>query len=580
MRGWLFVTLAGCSASGRLEMKAEAPLPVTDSGQGEGGGDGGGDGVVPDEDSGGAVPEDAPLEALGAARSDLVFTPAGGTFVGSVTVDIGTTAGGTVRYTTNGLAPSGSSDAWSAPLTVDAPTTICAFLPPDGEARCETYLPVEGEGIDFTSTLPLLVLHTYRAAPEYTDQPATPITVTLLEPGESGRTSLVGTATLSSRGGLEVRGSSSAGFPKRPYSLELWEGAGGLDRDEPLLGLPADGDWILYPPYAFDPSMMRNPFIYDTSNEIGRWAPHTRFVEVFVADEGETVGAEDYVGVYVLTERIERGSDRVDVQKLAATALAEPEVSGGYIFKCDRTGAGEYGFYAGDGGGVFSFGEPFVYVYPGEEIIKAEQASWLSDYIDDAGEAVVASDHVDPSSGLHYREIIDVDSFIDHHILNTFVKNPDAFRLSGYFHKDLEGLLVAGPIWDFDRAIGANYDDRSGDPKWWDATNYTSDNTYVFEFGWYAGLFEDEEFREAWWDRYRELLDGPLSVEEMNLRIDAYEAELSEAGPRDLARWPEYPARGSWSDEVALMRRWLEQRHAWISACVDRRPADPRDCTG
>jgi uncharacterized repeat protein (TIGR03806 family) len=57
-----------------------------------------------------------------------VITPNGGTFSGPVTVQITTaTASATIRYTTNGTAPNGSSPLYSAPFVISGTTTVRAI---------------------------------------------------------------------------------------------------------------------------------------------------------------------------------------------------------------------------------------------------------------------------------------------------------------------------------------------------------------------------------------------------------------------------------------------------------------------
>jgi uncharacterized repeat protein (TIGR03806 family) len=57
-----------------------------------------------------------------------VITPNGGTFSGPTTVQITTaTASATIRYTTNGTAPNGTSPIYSAPFLVSATTTVRAL---------------------------------------------------------------------------------------------------------------------------------------------------------------------------------------------------------------------------------------------------------------------------------------------------------------------------------------------------------------------------------------------------------------------------------------------------------------------
>src|SRR5439155_19866466 len=56
------------------------------------------------------------------------FSPAGGTFTGSVSVSIGdATSGATIHYTTDGNTPTTSSPAYTAPITLTQTTTISAM---------------------------------------------------------------------------------------------------------------------------------------------------------------------------------------------------------------------------------------------------------------------------------------------------------------------------------------------------------------------------------------------------------------------------------------------------------------------
>ena len=53
-----------------------------------------------------------------------------------------------------------------------------------------------------------------------------------------------------------------------------------------------------------------------------------------------------------------------------------------------------------------------------------------------------------------YPSVIDVPSFIDFMILNEFAANVDGYQFSTFFHKDRNGKLRAGPIWDFNLTYG------------------------------------------------------------------------------------------------------------------------------
>ncbi|MCB9686606.1 MAG: CotH kinase family protein [Alphaproteobacteria bacterium] len=407
----------------------------------------------------------------------------------------------------------------------------------------------------------------------------------VFEPDGTGRVTWPREADQWSMAGLKVRGSSTAGYPKKPYRLETWAPESGrlpgppVDEELPLLGMPADGDWVLGAPLDFDRARMRTTLVYQVSRAIGRYAARTRFAEVFVAERGERVGMDDYVGLYEVTEHLERANDRIDVERMLPTDLTEPAVTGGWVFKEDRTGPDEQGFRAGDAGGRLSFQQPFVYVDPSEDVVAPEQAAWLSTYLNELGVALVAPGFTHPVTGHHYDDLIDTDAFIDHHILNVWAKNPDAIRLSGYLHKDREGLLVAGPVWDFDRTMGCASDSRAANPTWWDATNETRDTTAMFDEGFYGGLFDDPVFRDRYFARMDVLLRTALDPVGTTYLLEGWAAEIDEAAARDFDRWTQYPPRGgSLRTEVDLLEDWLQQRHAWMSACLLR--ADPMGCRG
>ncbi|HTU58397.1 MAG TPA: CotH kinase family protein, partial [Polyangiales bacterium] len=374
-----------------------------------------------------------------------------------------------------------------------------------------------------------------------------------LFPADESRSWLAGPAAHTSRLGIKIRGQSTRNNAKPSYSIEL-RGRASDDAPAALAGMPADSDWVLYAPFYWDRTMMHNVFAYDLSRKIGRYAPRTEYCEVFLVTEGSPVTMASYVGVYVLTERLTRSPDRIDVDKLRAGDTTLPALSGGYIVKADKADVEGEGFTAAD--------LSLVYDEPSADDITPQQKTYITSYLDSCKRAVSASDGTDPITRRHYSELIDVPSFIDHHILNLLLKNPDAFLFSSYLHKPREGKLVAGPLWDFDRAMGTHEasDDRSQDPHYWGPNQ----ESQMFRRSFWEQLFDHPEFAAQYWARLDTLLASTFTSANFRATVDALERQVSEAEARNRARWPESaPHADSYAEEVEALRAWLDARLKW-----------------
>lgn len=69
---------------------------------------------------------------------------------------------------------------------------------------------------------------------------------------------------------LSVRGNSSYNYPKKSYRLELQE-SNGKDRKAPLVGIPAESDWVLYGSLT-DKTFTRSVLAHELWRSTGRYA--------------------------------------------------------------------------------------------------------------------------------------------------------------------------------------------------------------------------------------------------------------------------------------------------------------------
>ena len=350
-----------------------------------------------------------------------------------------------IRFTINGDEPTSTSTQYNSPLYIYTSTTIRAkifspLLPKGGILDYKSYVAMDSSLNDWESNLPVIILDAPNSVPNETSYVET--SAVFFEPGQDGVTDLNDLPVLDTLSGIKIRGSSSTTFPKKQYSFETWNGTG-EDLDVSLFGLPEGSDWVLYAPYS-DKSLMRNYLAYTWSDAMGEYAPRVVFCEVFLNTDDRVVKESDYVGVYLLVEKIRIDEDRIDIEEISGGTAENPEVTGGVILKVDRSESDEYVFTS-------SYGQEMVVHKPNLDELNSAEKAYIVDTINNFETALYGPDFADPEIG--YAAYIDVESFIDEHIMVELMKNIDGYRLSNYFYFDDETKLTSGPIWDYNLSL-------------------------------------------------------------------------------------------------------------------------------
>ncbi len=501
-----------------------------------------------------------------------------GTFTALFNLTLGgATAGKEIRYVISDPSGSGAmladptvaSTLYSAPIPIATSKLIRAavFDSANGQKGRTTtlqYLLLETGGVNntsnFTSNLPILVVDDHGAG-EPVDGASGLYTQSLFHVFDTvaGTASMNAAPVIFSRAGTRVRGSSSSGFPKKSYGLETRDEVEG-DRDIPLLGMASDSDWVLNGPWLFDDTFIHNSFINEISRQCGRWASRTRFVEMFVNTNGGKLDYADYAGVYVATEKIKSNNNRVDIAALEPGDNSGNAVTGGYIMKVDRNDPDEVTWTTTGGVGL-------VLVEPDPQVDTPQQISYIQGYTQ-TFDTTLTNERNANFTTRNYRTYMDTAAWVDHHILNSIAYNVDALRLSAYFFKDRGERINAGPIWDFDRALGSD-DGRDANPSSW------VNIEYFFTLGWWGHVFRDPDFVQAWVDRWQQLRAGPLAQANLNAVADAQGVQIGNAaGARDAAKWPDNAAAGGvYLNEITAMKTWLTTRANWINGQMPAPPA-------
>jgi hypothetical protein len=174
--------------------------------------------------------------------------------------------------------------------------------------------------------------------------------------------------------GIELRGSTSQSFPKKPYGFETRDNTG-EDLDVSLLGMPKESDWTLNATYN-DKSLMRDGLAYILAGSVMEYAPRVRYCELVLNNS--------YMGIYLLIEKIKRDKSRVDISKMEVTDNSGDALTGGYIIKLDKTTG------SNSRSGWFSRYKPFTgalkntyfqYEYPSVDNITDAQKNYIQNHI-------------------------------------------------------------------------------------------------------------------------------------------------------------------------------------------------------
>ena len=564
---------------------------------------------------------------------EVQFSRAGGSYFGSFQLALSTVdTNAQIRYALVNTAnptnaaipveiPTASSLLYTGPITIASSYQVRARAFPTNATRfpgpphTECFIQVGAGLTNFTSDLPIVVLHTLNAANLAQGFPASDnqVIVAVFDNDVGGRASLMSKPQLIKRGAINLRGSSTQGFPKSSLAVELWDEYN-QDEEASFAGLPKESDWVLYACNGFDKSLMHNPIMHQMGRDFGHYSSRTRFVEVFFrngsgAVDGTTNGTGaamgSYNGVYVLEEKVKRDGNRVDIEALNPEQTNYPAITGGYLLKIDRTDPNERTFV---GGGVtINYQEPdgLEMVTP----IRAPQANYIKSFLDFMNTGITGNALTNIASTNHYSNYIDVDKTIDLHIANVMCMNVDGYRLSGYLYKDRGQKLVMGPLWDTDRGLGTsdqgtsvNGDLRAFNPRAfqaWDPLGASDFGTDFFQGTtapfWLGRWFADVDFWQRWVDRYQNFRATALDSNYVASYVDGFAAELRESQVREVKRWGgngssdttprtgtrtaglsvyshNFGATAAFQNEVDFQKRWLIDHINFIDTNLLNRP--------
>ena len=382
---------------------------------------------------------------------------------------------------------------------------------------------------------------------------------------------------------IKYRGNSSFDLSaKKPYGFKTLQtnDVNGKKQKVSIMGMPKDNDWALLAPYN-DRSMIRDVLMFQLARPYFDFTPKARHCEVIV--DGI------YYGVYIMTERVRKGNNRLPLDDPGTTG---DELTGGYQVQVDRDDEEHYytsKHYAVDKNGrrySAYYRIYFQYVHPEyDEMMPShpEQLTYLQGQIDAMENAIASAQFTNPQTG--YARYIDPLSFIDYQLSQEVSNNVDGYRLSTnlYKQRDSQDGRFKTALWDFNIAFGnADYCGGYLTNFWvYQNTYITAYNAYNKVPFWWMRLMKDPEYvrmLKARWAQYRQ---QTYSDAHITATIDSLVELLNAKGARqrnytahplwNREVWPvpNWRTVNTYEKEIAYLRSWIAERIAWMDDQLD-----------
>ena len=321
------------------------------------------------------------------------------------------------------------------------------------------------------------------------------------------------------------RGNSSFKMPKYGMKLEFTDKVS-------LFGMPKNRDWALVANFG-DKTHLRNYMMSRLSEWLGaKYTPRMQFVEVYLN--------RNYMGLYLLTETVKVGKNRVNIDENDTTFLIEKEDSK-------------------------KFDPPYVltdnlyyYHIKSPKNPSAETEDLLLDHLN-AFENYMMEQYRHKSTEI--LDWLDIDDYLLFYWVQEYSKNEDGNYARSVFMTWKKGEPIHfGPLWDFDLAFGNASREQNQSPEDWYIRNYRL-NYYIMR---------NSIVKEAaidYWNYHRETFRALIDS------IPVYRAIIEKAVDNEYRRWPVIGNTENWAlkdpydsydEAVEVMTDWMKKRFKWI----------------
>ena len=344
--------------------------------------------------------------------------------------------------------------------------------------------------------------------------------ISIMDPGDTYNLTVDGTVEVKGRGN-----STWTYFEKKGYQIKF-------DKKTSVLGMGQAKKWVLLA-NAADETLLHNTLAFDLAARLDMtFVTEFQYIDLWI--DGE------YRGNYILGEKVELGSTRLNLEDPQAT-LFEHDFS----FYYDE----DYWFFNDRMGKYFTVKETNI------DDSNAEAVQAAIDAFQDSVDELMSYLYSTPAKEVTLSKLetmIDVDSFAKYYLINEYCGNWESVASSFYWYQDgLDDVLHLGPVWDFDCSMG---------------NDVTAADYYLNSHVLFNSLMACPEFYDrtvSLYNQYRTTFAGISSC------AAAFEAQIAESAAMNFTRWDVWGQpnpKDSLNDYSASYEEGFGKLMNWLSA--------------
>ncbi len=344
--------------------------------------------------------------------------------------------------------------------------------------------------------------------------------------GQAGYESL---GTAESPLALQIKGRGNytwRSFDKKPYRLKF------QDKVKPL-GMKKNRHFTLLAHPDDDLVYLRNTVGFELSRLIGMsYTPAQEPIEVVLNG--------DYVGLYMLTENVRVGNNRVAITEQEDLATDPEEITGGWLLEIDNYDETPQ-IKLPD-----SQEEDLKFTVHSPEMLSQEQTSYIQTFLNKTDKSVYSENKASKT----WEQYIDMDTLARYYIVREIVDDAESFRGSCFIHKERgeDTKLVFGPVWDFGNSFH-----RGHDKFIWQEAPYGA--------MWIGKIYLFHRFKECVVNIWQPFLG--TQYPKLDKAIDDFIERIRYAVECNIKRWPEADT-GPIDTRKQLMKQCLAEKVAFL----------------